>query len=156
MSARQLLLQRGTRTALAMVASVSLAVNLSCAPAATLPPLERSSAVQLKNPGVIVVRNTAGATSYPDVLTIYGVITSADEKSVQMEVRQLADPTGMRVATDVAGTTTVSRSDVRRIFESESEPRQRRPVIGLIALPVFVAGIAMALLFIYKGLTILL
>jgi hypothetical protein len=149
-------LRRVTRTALAVVASVSLAVDLSCAPPRALPPMEQPSTVQLKSPAVIVVRNAADESSYGDVLTIYGLITAVDETSLRIDVRQLADAAGIRVANDVAGTATVSRSDVRRIFGPERESHQPRPVIGYIAVPLFLAASAMVLVFLYKGLTVLL
>lgn len=155
MAGRLLPWRRVTRNALALVASVSLVLNLSCAATPGLPPLEQPSAVELKSPAIIVVRNAAGETSYPDILTVYGVITTADETSLRLEVRELMDPNGIHVPNVVGGTATVNRGDVRRIFESESTSRRRLPPIALIAIPMFLAASALVLMFMYKAWTIL-
>ncbi|MEX0908416.1 MAG: hypothetical protein WDZ58_01525 [Gemmatimonadaceae bacterium] len=83
------------------------------------------------------------------------MITTADETSLQIDVRQLADGRGIRVPHGVGGIATLSRSDIRRIVESEPESRQRVPVMALVVIPVFLAASAMVLVFIYKGWTIL-
>ena len=144
MSAR-LPLRRATHTALALVASASLAVNLSCAAARTLPREDQRSAVELKSPRVVVVRRAGGDASYRDIRIINGWIAAADENVIEMDVHHLTNRNGVRIdLNETVGTTTVPRSDVSRVFTLAADWGEERPGVRyLIGGVVLIASVAL-------------
>ena len=145
-------LGRATRTALALVVSASLAVNLSCAGARALPRGDQRSAVELKHPGVVVIRRLGGEDSYRDILIIKGWIAAADTNTIEMDVHHLINRNGVRVdLNETVGATTVPRGEVSRVFTLGAGWREDRPGVGYVVVGVILIASAALLAAIWKA-----